>query len=47
MAVYLGKLDPSATLGTLGVGVGWIVVLTGCVVVLWSRAQYRIVVHGG
>ena len=47
MAVYLGKLDVAATLSTLGIGAGWIVVLTGCVFLLWSRAQNRIVVHGG
>ena len=47
MAVYLGKLDVAATLSTLGLGVGWVVILTGCVVLLWSRAQTRIVVHGG
>src|SRR3569623_376288 len=47
MAVYLGKLDVAATLTTLGIGLGWVVILTGCVVLLWSRAQTRIVVHGG
>ena len=47
MAVYLGKLDVAGTLSTFGVGIGWVVILTGCVVLLWSRAQNRIVVHGG
>ena len=47
MAVYLGKLDVAATLSTLGTGMGWVVFLTGCFVLLWARAQTRIVVQGG
>ena len=47
MAVYLGKLDVAGTLSTLGLGLGWVVILAACVALLWSRAQTRIVVHGG
>ncbi len=46
-AVYLGKLDISATWTTLAVGVGWACVLTGAVAWLWARAARRLVVQGG
>jgi len=47
MAVYLGKLDTTATLMTLAVGIIWVATLTGIVALLWASAQRRIVVQGG
>jgi ABC-2 type transport system permease protein len=47
MTVYLGKLDIPATLTTLAVGLGWILVLGGAAAWLWGRAARRLVVQGG
>ena len=47
MAVYLGKLDVTATLTTLAIGIGWVGILTGIAAWLWSRAARRLVVQGG
>lgn len=47
MAVYLGKLDVSATFATLAIGGGWALVLSIMAGWLWSRARQRIIVQGG
>jgi ABC-2 type transport system permease protein len=47
MAVYLGKLDVSATLTTFAIGVAWLALLAAFMSWLWSRARRRIIVQGG
>jgi ABC-2 type transport system permease protein len=47
MAVYLGKIDATATLVTFAIGVAWLLLLGAFAGWLWSRARERIVVQGG
>jgi len=46
-AVYLGKLDVSATWLHLGIGLVWLSLLAGALAWLWSRARHRLIVQGG
>jgi ABC-2 type transport system permease protein len=46
-AVYLGEVEAGEAVALLGIGAGWVVVLTGVVLFLWSRASRRLVVQGG
>lgn len=46
-AVYLGKLDVSATLIHFAIGLVWLGVLSGGTLLLWSKARHRLVVQGG
>ncbi|UYO01007.1 MAG: ABC-2 family transporter protein [Devosia sp.] len=46
-AVYLGKLDPMASVLHLGIGIGWLAILALCLAWLWSKARHRMIVQGG
>lgn len=46
-AVYLGEIEAGEAIGLLAIGAAWVVVLTGILVFLWSRASRRLVVQGG
>lgn len=47
MAVYLGKVDGGELVVRLLFGAGWAVILAMTLMLIWSRTQRRIVVHGG
>jgi ABC-2 type transport system permease protein len=47
MAVYLGQVDIAGGLWLLAMGLGWAGVLTGIVLLLWSRAARRLDVQVG
>ncbi len=46
-AVYVGEVGIDEALRLLGIGIVWAAVLTGVVVLLWSRASRRLIVQGG
>jgi ABC-2 type transport system permease protein len=46
-AIYLGQVDIAGALQLLAIGVGWVAILTGVIVLLWSRASRRLIVQGG
>lgn len=46
-AVYLGKLDVTATLLHFAFGLVWLAILAGSTALLWSKARHRLVVQGG
>lgn len=46
-AVWIGRLDVTATLVHFGIGLGWALLLGIAVALLWRHASRRIVVQGG
>jgi ABC-2 type transport system permease protein len=46
-AVYLGEVDAPEAVRLVGMGLGWVAVLIGILVLLWSGASRRIIVQGG
>ena len=46
-AVYVGQVGIDEAVRLLVLGIAWVVVLAGGIVLLWSRASRRLIVQGG
>jgi ABC-2 type transport system permease protein len=47
LTIYLGRTTGLAALGLLGLQLFWVLLLGGCVALVWRRAMRRVVVQGG